>query len=477
VTETREGLVRFAGFAVGVCVGSLLAGACVTETSGEGKWSGSVEVVAGTTVIRTPSVDDERVAIPVDEVLRIGVRDGAAEYQFGYPTRAVPGGGGEVYVWDEQLKTLRKYDAMGRFVRNIGGVGEGPGEFRTVEGLVVTEGDIVLWDGGNGRANVYDIAGVFRTSWRVPQSPGYVDTGLATDARGAVYLPQTVQGGDAFIEVRLTDGTGIDTVLAPALEPGERLRAVSATGLMLQVPIPFAPERFVAFHPGGFFIGGVGDDYRITLFRRDAEPLRIEREVEAIPISGGKRRQLRERLTDVMRMADPGWEWEGPPIPEVLPYFVGLTVGSDGTIWVRRTVAPEESVYEEVIDEIGDLLRRETEQPETFDVFGADGRLRGQVVLPENATLLSVDGKSLWARVLGERGAEFRDERDGRGREPDGLGRYARGSPRRVRAAGLLRDLVCPVRGEVSGAAPRPAPVGRIHRLKPAPVAFRMAIP
>src|SRR5688500_6470978 len=67
--------------------------------------------------------------------LRIGQLEGAEQYTFGSVDGIAVGLDGAMFVYDGKVPIIRLYDATGKFVRNVGRAGEGPGEYRDVLGI------------------------------------------------------------------------------------------------------------------------------------------------------------------------------------------------------------------------------------------------------------------------------------------------------------------------------------------------------
>src|SRR5687768_5222997 len=103
------------------------------------------------------------------EEVRIGKLDGSDEYLFGSIEGVAVGRDGMIHVADGQVPIIRSYDAQGRFVRNIGGKGQGPGEFGNIGGMkTLPDGRIVLWDNRNQRITLYSGGGEYIASHTVP---------------------------------------------------------------------------------------------------------------------------------------------------------------------------------------------------------------------------------------------------------------------------------------------------------------------
>jgi hypothetical protein len=105
------------------------------------------------------------------EELRIGKLEGAQEYMFGDVAGIAVGRDGSIVVADGQGPIVRMYDAHGRFLRNLGRRGTGPGEYNEILGIqTLSDGRFATWDPQNRRINVYDPAAPRSTT--IPFRPG-----------------------------------------------------------------------------------------------------------------------------------------------------------------------------------------------------------------------------------------------------------------------------------------------------------------
>jgi hypothetical protein len=121
------------------------------------------------------SADGERaatVSVVNEPAVRIGVADGDERYQF-HQVRGVRRlSDGRIVVANGGSGEVRIYDADGEFDLSTGGAGDGPGEFRSLASIDVLPGDSLLaLDGGNRRVSVLDPAGAYVRSWTF-ESPG-----------------------------------------------------------------------------------------------------------------------------------------------------------------------------------------------------------------------------------------------------------------------------------------------------------------
>ena len=127
-------------------------------------------------------------------------------------------------------------------------------------------------------------------------------------------------------------------------------------------------------------------------------------EHQPVAVSPTERRERRAQLEQTLRRVDPNWNWTGDPIPATKPAYERFLIGEDGRIWVRvYTVAepiPAEELQPPSPTPNAPLpVVLTTREPVVFDVFEADGRLVGRVLLPPRIRILRSRGNSLWGTL------------------------------------------------------------------------------
>jgi hypothetical protein len=104
---------------------------------------------------KPPSANAGRV-VPLKEVARIS--DEKGKFFFVQPFNVLMGHDGSVYV--QEMKQLLKFDAQGRFVKNLLKRGQGPGELDdNLTDVVIREKDIILWSSNNYKLIRLDLDG------------------------------------------------------------------------------------------------------------------------------------------------------------------------------------------------------------------------------------------------------------------------------------------------------------------------------
>lgn len=113
---------------------------------------------------------------------------------FFMPSSIATDAAGNVYVADESLATIQKFDNSGHFILKWGGprAGRGNGQFVTPDGLAVdAANDVYVVDRGNNRIQKFDARGRFLTKWgESGRSAGEFlsPRGVVIDLAGNVYV-------------------------------------------------------------------------------------------------------------------------------------------------------------------------------------------------------------------------------------------------------------------------------------------------
>ena len=395
------------------------------------EWSAVHDTIGDTVVVRTVagSVWGEEMTLVPE--LTIGELEGADEYLLGDVQSLTVAGDGTIYLFDGQAKALRTYGPDGAYLGSIGREGGGPGEYKQPDGglAVLPDGRILLRDPGNARINIYSRDG--ETLGALPIRGGwFTSLPLYTDTAGRVYHRTTVNP-EAPVDQRRQgllvfgeEGAQDDTLVAPdfGFEPPELSVQGGSEGRRISMSrgVPFAPDERWTFHPHGYFVHGISNRYAFDLLRPGGV-LRIEREASAVPVDPDEKAAQQEQVEASFRGVDPGWRWNGPPIPDTKPPYVDLMAGQDGRIWVQVSQPGERIPEEERAEAEGPAVRGpggatrantapRWREPMAFDVFEPDGRYLGRVRTPRGFSRYptpTIRGDRVWGIMRDEMGVQY----------------------------------------------------------------------
>jgi hypothetical protein len=101
---------------------------------------------------------------------------GAAGESFNRPTDVAWDAQGNIYVSDGYGNArVAKYDPNGKWIKNFGTRGSGPGEFNDLAGIQIDgQGNLYVADRGNRRIQVFDLEGNFRREFGNVGSPAAI---------------------------------------------------------------------------------------------------------------------------------------------------------------------------------------------------------------------------------------------------------------------------------------------------------------
>jgi hypothetical protein len=338
------------------------------------------------------------------EELRIGVLEGDDNYIFGSVGNVAVANDGTMYVLDSPGPRLRMYDAKGKFVRQVGRAGAGPGEHRGIVGMAFTkQGELAVWDVELDRVTIYSGKGDFVRSF-THQGNYFGGDDFRVDTAGNfwIYNARTIPGpreASAGYYARVSPaGAILDTLWIPRPTLPEQ-----KGGFVVMTPEgymqPFPTEFSLGLSPLGYLVTGVTDKYVLEIVRRGQPPAAlIRRDVEPVRLKPEEKAEWEARAQFYDRR---GGASAGTEIKSVKPPWRELAIGDDGRIWVDR--------YTEAKKRPITAPRPATAPPaltwrdvRTFDVFEPDGRFLGTVVPPENSRLLVRRGNHAWGIRRGE---------------------------------------------------------------------------
>ena len=312
----------------------------------------------------------------------IGVLEGAEPYQLSQVSGAVRLSDGRIVVANGGSDELRYFDSAGAFLTSAGRKGSGPGEFEMLGSLFALPGDTVAaYDVRLRRISLFAPDGAFARSLTItfpagaPSPIGQFRDGSWLCNRGFVFFPSGT-------ETQLIRDTVPLLVFEPtgALRdsigrfPGPELYIVGQGRSRRGGSLPFGTNTAAAAAGDRFYAGHTAR-YEITRYTQSGTPEEIVRLAwTPIPITGDDlARYKAERLAHVSAGSRESFEraYRDMPFPSTFPAFVSLEVDASGNLWVLAASRP------------GDDRRRWT-------VFSPDGVALGVVETPPGLSVREV---------------------------------------------------------------------------------------
>lgn len=380
----------------------LFAAACGGGADGGSAWSGTVEDSAGVQLVRNSLQPTwgEGEAWGFEEVLTIGEAAGDPDYQFGQIAGLDATSDGRILVLDSQAQHVKVFSANGLFESTIGQAGSGPGEFGPGAAvLMVGAADtVIVPDAGNQRVNVILLGEGEHTSFPlsfeegIPMRWQMSGSGVLVVQRRALNLPNQEAVDLDLIARQAYDGSIVDTLLTPP-----RGETFSFGGGLPEFHF-FAPEPAWTLLTDGTFVHAMSDEYRISVAGPDgivqriitmpSEPVPVGDEDKEI-ITGFIIRLMGEQ--GVPPQALDAME-QGISYEDFFPAFTQMRNGPEESLWVQRVGVPSDMTEDER-ENWNPMLDQGSDE---WDVFDAEGRYLGVIMMPDRFTPFSLKGDLLY---------------------------------------------------------------------------------
>jgi hypothetical protein len=354
-------------------VSATIFSACSAGESPEpDAWLGSVDTLAsGEIHVSNPQAGlwTEEIVPRIEPDLRIGAVGSTGPDAFSAISLFEVDDEGRIWVLDDHSQEIRVFGRDGRFVRTIGGHGDGPGEFQMVTGMSWSpDGDLWVLDPGTLRFSVFDTSGTFLRSQRVEGGAVIIPWPGGFDLNGELLhygrRPKEEGTGFELVMVRFySDDLGIppsDTLLVPRFESPAPFELQNEQRYM-SVPLPFAPLPVWHLSPSGDIWWTNSADYLIHRSGQSGEILlTISKDFSPSPVTSD---DLDTAILALHRFTEAGGRLDLSRIPDKKPALSDFFFDGEGQIWVIP---------------YGEMSRTRP----ALDVFDPEGRYLGQVTLP-----------------------------------------------------------------------------------------------
>jgi hypothetical protein len=258
---------------------------------------------------------------------------------------------GSVFVEDLGDTCIRQFDAKGKFVRQIGRKGQGPGEYNSPFYFDLdSSGRVVLVDGSSLRVTEFDADGKPVSNFRVEK----FSTQIRVDGLGRLYLGENSSIESANLGTEFKEVIGQITIVRTDRQGLNPLRIGPFIGQKFMVKAEgqgsivtssrSAPITGWSIAPNGRILAGYNEKYEISVYDPDGKILfRFGREFKPIKVKSD--RPVRK-----------GEEY----YPAFAPDFF---FDDAGNAWFR-------------------LFKNDADKDFLFDVFSPEGVYLKQIVVP-----------------------------------------------------------------------------------------------
>lgn len=166
-------------------------GPAAAGCAGTDDYDVKIETIDGVKVVANPAYPrDGKVKLKLKHELTIG-DDEEAEVLIYHPLNVQADKTGNIYIWEYTLSCLKVFDRQGRFLRQIGRRGQGPGEFSAnTRFTLLNENKIYLIDANKRRITIFSTKGEFIKDFRYDSQ--WFCPHLRSDGKSQLYTFRSV---------------------------------------------------------------------------------------------------------------------------------------------------------------------------------------------------------------------------------------------------------------------------------------------
>lgn len=333
----------------------------------------SADAAAQDRVVRLPERDRPLAGTPA-QVFAVGRENGAAHETFGIVAGVAFDASDNLYVLDRQATRVMVYDRTGRFIRQIGKAGEGPGELMVPVQLAIGgDGTVIVSDMGRPGYALFRPDGTFLRNVLLENWMPSMTGGISWHPRGGVVATHRQPAGGG-------SGTQTQNVLPLLFQPlagGEpsRLYNIPQTvridqqsngpgqvNVRMRPPPAFSPAVLFGVIPNGQMALSFTSGYTVRILDANGTTVRyLQRPVRARLTTNADRARAREQRREMLtsgrgaiRIERGGGGGGGGPargrspqeiertmgemeFADTIPALRGLRVAPPGKLWIERT--------------------------------------------------------------------------------------------------------------------------------------------
>jgi len=233
------------------------------------KYPVTVETIDDVKVVTNPDFPrDGTTTYELEEDLSIGGDVDDEDYIFHRPFDVKVAADGKIIVLDWGDSTFKIYDKDGKYIRTIGGRGQGPGEFeRLINFSIGSDGNIYIMDSMNHRVAVLDEQGEYLAGFRIEEG---LPVEIATDQKNLIYFGIQFQD-DEIRKLRILryNSAGEEMIDYGLFQLVQPVITKSSKGLVTSSMSRHAATTVWKVNKEGKLYAGYGERYQISVYDPD----------------------------------------------------------------------------------------------------------------------------------------------------------------------------------------------------------------
>lgn len=223
----------------------------------------------------------------------------------------------------------------------VGRAGRGPGEYLSVVSMAAVGRDrMLVRDIGSSAIHVFSDDGNYVRTAVVPFSElaGQIALRVLEDGRIAVGTERAPRASSerrprAFMLLDSLGGASNASVMADVKYSNEcPLVRLTSPGTPV---LSSYPSPVWTMTPTGDLLAGCAARYELELWKGDSIVRTVSHAAAKVVRTPEERSASMQQFANAMSREFAGWTWQGPEIPELVPYFFRILVAEDGRYWIK----------------------------------------------------------------------------------------------------------------------------------------------
>ena len=318
----------------------------ISCTQNEAEWKGTIEEEDGVTIVKNPKEPMFQGSIfKLEEDLSIGQIEGKEEYMFEFLWEILVDEKENIYAINltGRESQIRVFDRLGKYIRNIGRMGQGPGEFTSASHLQITpNNELMVIDTNSSKLSFFSLdgdylrntpyLGVRVSNVQINSDGNYFFYSVERQGQG---IPGSVYFANK-LELFGSDFNFIKLIVKDEFRNGDGAIA--------------PPWMFIRFPSTDLAMGGFSESYEFHTYDLNGHLVqKISRDFDPVEIN-----EYEKEKRDWTRAKG---------LPKYFPAFNDFSIDEDGRIYVQT-------------------FEREMEKDKFyFDVFDSEGKYIAKIPL------------------------------------------------------------------------------------------------
>ena len=273
---------------------------------------------------------------------------------------------GFVYISDMRANNIKKFDSLGKHIKTIGRMGQGPGEFNMPLQIVVVEDRLIIWDLGNRRLCILKTDGEFIKSVNVIRDEGWPQKMRALPDGDIILEIEKIYYGegdkpqDCKIELYSPDLEKKKTLFTQQVMRNKYRQIGSMFTNIIQ---PFSPLVSWDIAPEGKIVIGYPEEYTIDFYdSAEGKTSSFSHKYKPVRVTEKDKENFFAGMTFTsasgIQQGAPDHVLKYTEFPRFKPAFMDIVVDSDGNILVLPylNITDKESNYFDAFDPNGTFI-------------------------------------------------------------------------------------------------------------------------